>query len=199
MFLTSKADDPGTAISSDSIKDFLDVYQISYREEEEIVEEKKFPVLNVVLAAAIVILLILVIREKKRGRSIREYDECSSKKRSRKRSGKNKKTDARKNLNMPRASLEFPAEKRLVMIHKTAFLIGREQAADFFFVGQQEISRRHACIWYENKDFYLSDLQSRNHTFLNGSQLIGDEKRLLRDGDEIMVGHEKLIFHMKFN
>jgi hypothetical protein len=54
------------------------------------------------------------------------------------------------------------------------------------------VSRRHAQIWREGEDYYLSDLGSTNGTLLNGEPAIGVER--LNDRDEIAVGIYKLIF-----
>lgn len=54
------------------------------------------------------------------------------------------------------------------------------------------VSRRHAQIWRDGEDFYLSDLGSTNGTLLNGEPAIGAER--LNDRDEIAVGIYRLIF-----
>lgn len=94
------------------------------------------------------------------------------------------------------ASLEYPSERRIVQICKSNFLIGRAGEADFTFSGNRAISRRHACISCVDGCFYLSDLGSANHTYLNDVMLTPGEKRPLHDGDEVMVEKERLVFHI---
>jgi pSer/pThr/pTyr-binding forkhead associated (FHA) protein len=51
------------------------------------------------------------------------------------------------------------------------------------------VSRSHAMIKVDNGTLRLLDLDSSNHTYLNGQQLIPRQRRILRDGDEIRLGH----------
>jgi hypothetical protein len=50
------------------------------------------------------------------------------------------------------------------------------------------ISRKHAVIVGEGGRFTLSDLGSRNGTFLNGVRCMQDEVFYLREGDKILLG-----------
>jgi hypothetical protein len=180
LLLTAKGKSDGTAISSESLKAFLNTFNISYQEREEVEEKQKLPVLNLLLGLVIIGLLAAVILQYIRGREARNAEKNADI------SGKKK-----------NAILEYPSEKRMMPIEKNVFVIGRSQKADFILSESKGISRQHACICFENGGFYLSDLKSTNHTFLNGSRLGSDEKRMLKSGDEIMVGKERLIFHRK--
>ena len=66
---------------------------------------------------------------------------------------------------------------------------------DFVLPENKGISRKHACIEFEDQEFYLSDLNSTNHTFLNGNQLMPGKKYKLKSGDEIMIGKEPMMFY----
>lgn len=55
------------------------------------------------------------------------------------------------------------------------------------------VSRQHACVNSQGKDFLLEDLKSRNGTFLNG-RLITDPTRL-NDGDLIRICDLEFSFH----
>ncbi len=54
------------------------------------------------------------------------------------------------------------------------------------------VSRRHAQIRREGREYYLQDLNSTNGTLLNREPVIGEE--LLHDRDEIGIGIYRLIF-----
>lgn len=69
---------------------------------------------------------------------------------------------------------------------KTTYLIGREESADIF-LPIQRISRRHAQIDHREHGYFISDLNSRNGTYVNG-QAVGGDPRHLKDGDEIVIG-----------
>lgn len=204
LLLTSGSKKNGTAISGEALKSFLKTLSVSYQEYEEIIEEKKLPVLNIFLGIVIAVLLLTVIGRLLKRRSVQDKEADKSKSELSKntriektQTGKKmaeKQPDFEKNIN---ASLEYPSEKRLVIIQKAMFVIGRTQEADFILSENKGISRKHACIQLEGKSFYLMDLHSTNHTFLNGWELIPGEKRLLRDGDVIMVGKERMVFRVR--
>ncbi len=69
---------------------------------------------------------------------------------------------------------------------KNSYLIGREAEADIV-LPIQRVSRRHALITRQEHGYVLSDLNSRNGTYVNG-QLVEQEPVRLKDGDEIVVG-----------
>lgn len=191
MLLTSGAKGKGTALSGESLKGFLDTLNAGYEEYEEVVEEDKPPVLNLALGVVILILAVTVIIRQVKGGS-------ASAERSEKVSGGDSKKKKRKNKDSQSgggAFLEYPAEGRNIPVNKDMFVIGRMQDADLMLTRDGGISRKHACIQIRGNKYYLSDLQSKNHTFLNGQQLVPGEKMKLKNGDHIMIGKEKLIFH----
>ncbi len=51
------------------------------------------------------------------------------------------------------------------------------------------VSRRHIQIRHQGLMTYVADLGSSNGTWLNGQRLIQDRERLLRNGDELQLGH----------
>jgi pSer/pThr/pTyr-binding forkhead associated (FHA) protein len=56
------------------------------------------------------------------------------------------------------------------------------------------VSRRHAVIVKQNDKLLLIDKGSPNGTFLNGQRQIANQTRVLRDGDEVRLGHLVLVF-----
>ncbi|MCS6804373.1 MAG: FHA domain-containing protein [Acidobacteriota bacterium] len=51
------------------------------------------------------------------------------------------------------------------------------------------VSRQHACLTYQNGQYFIEDLGSTNGTFINrGHRLIPGRRYLVEDGDEIIVG-----------
>lgn len=51
------------------------------------------------------------------------------------------------------------------------------------------VSRRHAVIVRRETALNVIDLDTPNGTFLNGQRLIAHQPRVLRDGDELRLGH----------
>jgi len=71
-------------------------------------------------------------------------------------------------------------------LDKDEYLIGRQAPADLV-APLPRVSRRHARISRRELGYYLTDLGSRNGTFVNG-QPIGSEPHRLHDTDEIVLG-----------
>lgn len=98
-------------------------------------------------------------------------------------------------INDEKSALKFPIEKQRI-------LIGRSNDNDIS-IDDDLISKEHAVLEVimsptdETKfEYYLQDLNSTNHTFVNGDQI-----RLfkLRNGDVIQVGRTNLKFVDEFN
>lgn len=70
----------------------------------------------------------------------------------------------------------------------TVTRIGRSLTADVE-LEDLSVSRRHALIVVEGDDVFLLDEGSRNGTWLNGHRVA---RALLRDGDEIVLGVERV-------
>jgi pSer/pThr/pTyr-binding forkhead associated (FHA) protein len=58
------------------------------------------------------------------------------------------------------------------------------------------ISRYHFTLTHEDGQVYVTDLDSANGTYLDGVKLPTDERRLLLDGDEILIGNLRIIYHV---
>ena len=78
-----------------------------------------------------------------------------------------------------------------IPIQLPRFIIGRSEECSLI-LDSMEVSRRHAAIHMENSDLFVSDLGSRNGTFLNGSVVEG--RRIIEDRDILKIGsHEFLV------
>jgi hypothetical protein len=54
--------------------------------------------------------------------------------------------------------------------------------------GNYGVSRMHSAITRRNNQLLITDLDSMNHTFVNGVRLLPNEVRVLNDGDEVWFG-----------
>jgi len=61
---------------------------------------------------------------------------------------------------------------------------------------EKGVSRRHAAIVLRDGSLQLMDRNSPNGTFLNGQKLVPNQPRVLRDGDDVRLGH--LVLRVKF-
>ncbi|MFN3704561.1 MAG: FHA domain-containing protein [Thermoflexales bacterium] len=64
-------------------------------------------------------------------------------------------------------------------------IIGREPGVADLLLPERQVSRRHAKLERTAEGFVLTDLGSKNGTFLNGKEV--KSPQLLRDGDEIQI------------
>ena len=68
------------------------------------------------------------------------------------------------------------------------FTIGKLQGTADLILNDRSVSRLHAGLFEENGHVYLQDYNSTNGTFLNGVQLIGEERAMLSVDDEVGIG-----------
>ncbi|WP_069801205.1 FHA domain-containing serine/threonine-protein kinase [Thermogemmatispora onikobensis] len=87
-----------------------------------------------------------------------------------------------------------PLAGRSFRFHQDVTTIGRTNGNDFIIAGRT-VSRRHARLWFDSGFWYLEDLQSANGTLVNGERI---QQTMLRDGDVIQLGDERLIFHIVY-
>ena len=81
---------------------------------------------------------------------------------------------------------------------KEKILIGRADAAldlDLMPYGAaaQGVSRRHAQIVRDGESLFVEDLNSTNHTLLNGYAIDPGRRYRLHDGDELVLGLMRLV------
>lgn len=51
------------------------------------------------------------------------------------------------------------------------------------------VSRKHAIIMRKDGALHVMDDSSANGTYLNGQKLVAQQPRILRDGDDVRLGH----------
>ena len=78
-----------------------------------------------------------------------------------------------------------------VPVYKDWFYLGRFPDCDVY-LPDSSVSRRHAEIGRQGKDYYIEDLESMNGTFVNDARVA---RHVLSDGDSIVVGKFRLHFH----
>lgn len=84
---------------------------------------------------------------------------------------------------------QFPLEQG------DAFYIGRSDKSNIV-IADDRISRYHAMVQYRDDDqFYITDMGSRNGTYVNGSRISAPV--MLQPGDELRIGNQELKFHRR--
>lgn len=85
-----------------------------------------------------------------------------------------------------------------VLISKQVFKIGTEKDfVDYCIKDNPTISRSHANIVIENEEYYIMDMNSKNHTFVNGRLLSGAKKVKLIHGSSILLANEEFEFSLE--
>lgn len=83
-----------------------------------------------------------------------------------------------------------------VIITQLPFIIGKLKDKVDFVIGNDAISRIHAKIdVVDNDQLMLTDMNSKNGTFINGERLLANETRKINRGDEI--GLADLLFNLQ--
>ncbi len=86
--------------------------------------------------------------------------------------------------------IEGPLEGQKTQMVKPTFRIGANQDNDLILIDDY-VSRNHASLTYDNSELILSDLDSRNGTFLN-DVLMNNKTSVVLPGDVIRIGNTSL-------
>lgn len=70
-------------------------------------------------------------------------------------------------------------------------VVGRSADCDIV-INEKFVSQKHLIIWYENGEWYLEDLGSRNGTRVNGQRI--KREVILDPEDEISIGGLNFVF-----
>ena len=74
--------------------------------------------------------------------------------------------------------------------------IGRDATQCHIILDDADVSALHAKVWEDQnpegqKQFFVQDLASTNHTYVNGEEIL---KHALVDGDTVEIGPVKMVF-----
>ena len=94
------------------------------------------------------------------------------------------------------ASLERLSTNETISLNKPVFRIGKERSyVDYFVTDNNTVSRSHADIITRGNRHFVIDLNSKNHTYLNGQMLESQCEVELHEGDTLKLAREEFIFH----
>lgn len=92
---------------------------------------------------------------------------------------------------VPSCTLTDQQTGKVYTITSERTLIGREQAPGGIVLRDPNVSRRHAELTYDGREWHIHDLNSTNGTLVND---IDVEECSLRDGDVLTIGLLNLVF-----
>lgn len=84
-----------------------------------------------------------------------------------------------------------------IYVDKSIFRIGKEKSSVDYFIGDNPaISRNHASIICREGTYYIADLNSTNHTYVNGEKLAGNVETKLDQGAKVRLANEEYEFRL---
>lgn len=105
-------------------------------------------------------------------------------------------------LDESQASVHYPELERLstgerVSVNKPVFRLGKERSyVDYFVSNNSAVSRSHADIITRGTACFVTDLNSKNRTFINNQAILPQTETQIRDGDILKLANEEFILHM---
>jgi predicted component of type VI protein secretion system len=87
-----------------------------------------------------------------------------------------------------------PGELATIYLNEDLTVIGKLETAADAVIDMPTVSRLHAKIRRKDGEYFLTDLNSKNGTSVNGKMLKGDEAYQLQDEDEVDFAQARYIF-----
>ena len=97
-------------------------------------------------------------------------------------------SDAEALVDQVSAQLRLVGDSKDWTLDAERMVIGRQEACDIV-VPDPNASRRHAEVAKRDDGWWIVDLESTNHTYVNGSLI---KERKLQQGDRIRIGNTEL-------
>ncbi len=110
--------------------------------------------------------------------------------------------DATGLLNENNASVHYPTLFRVltdetIVVNKPVFRLGKERSyVDYFVTNNIAVSRSHADIITRGNRYFVKDLNSKNHTYINGRELPVHTEVEIFNEDNLKLGNEEFIFRV---
>ena len=92
------------------------------------------------------------------------------------------------------ASLTRLKNNETISIGKPSFAIGKERAkVDYCVPDNNSVSRVHAHLTYRNGEYFITDNNSTNYTYVNGNKIASKTETKLQSGDKIKLADEEFM------
>jgi len=98
-------------------------------------------------------------------------------------------------------SLDIPYLKRIngnstetIIMKNFPFMLGRLEGQVDYCVKNPAVGKLHAEITKTEEGYFISDMNSRNGTMINGVRVEPIKENMIKDGDRITLGNEDFIF-----
>ena len=101
------------------------------------------------------------------------------------------------NENIHYASLVRTSTNERIILNKPVFRFGKEKSyVDYFVSDNNAISRSHADIITRGNRYFVYDLNSTNHTYINDELVPVKVETEIFDGNVLRLANEEFIFHI---
>lgn len=94
------------------------------------------------------------------------------------------------------ASFHRLATHEDIVMNKLVFRFGKDASSDYCLSDNPAISRNHADIIAKGGRFYIKDLHSSNHTYVNDQQIPEGQEWEIHDGDNFRLGDEEFVVEL---
>lgn len=94
----------------------------------------------------------------------------------------------------PKLSGTWEEAGETINITSDDFVIGRLKGQSDYISNNSAIGRLHARIIYKDCGYYITDLNSKNGTYVNGTRLNGCMENEIKSGDRITLANREYIF-----
>lgn len=81
-----------------------------------------------------------------------------------------------------------------IVITKDDFSLGRDSELSDYRINNPAVGRLHASILKRGESYFVVDQNSRNHTFINGTQIASMAEIQIKPGDELKLANELFKF-----
>lgn len=82
---------------------------------------------------------------------------------------------------------------RSIYLQKAEMIAGRDSTCDIF-ISDKILSRFHFSINFTEKGYLITDMGSKNGTFINGNKITS---KILSNGDIVSIGQNKILFKVQ--
>ena len=82
-----------------------------------------------------------------------------------------------------------------IYLEERPLIVGKKKDSADICLADETVSRYHARLFVRKDCAYVTDLNSTNGTFVNGSRLAPHEERTLADGDLLCFGETAYVLH----
>ena len=98
-------------------------------------------------------------------------------------------------------NVHFPTLYRVltdekISVNKPVFRLGKEKSyVDYFVTNNIAVSRSHADIITRGSKYFVRDLNSKNHTYINEQMIPIQVEVEIHNGDRLKLGNEEFVFN----